>query len=338
MDKLLTILVPTYHAESFLRKGLDSLLVEEDCLHRMQVIVVIDGSPDASAEIARAYAARYPDTFEVLEKENGGHGSAINEGMKLARGRYLKVLDADDWFDTKALPEYLAFLERVDADAVISDYRTYDISDGAEVHYHAGIAGQTEQGTPVKLDAVMEHWSETEWGMTFHGIAYRVDFLRKHGYTYAEKVFYEDLEFATIPMCRAQSICFSGIELYVYRIGDVNQSVSTENQIRRLSHLETVISKTLEQSAHRSEMAPGGERYFLKKTSMMITGYCQIAMLKNPDRRAGRKQAGQLLKKISCINPEIYGMVQKKYLCFYGMSLCGLSNRTYERIRDIRKG
>ena len=75
--KVLTVLVPTYNVEKYLRRCLDSLLLPE-VLEEIEVLVVNDGSKDGSADIARAYEKKYPQTVVFVDKENGGHGSTIN--------------------------------------------------------------------------------------------------------------------------------------------------------------------------------------------------------------------------------------------------------------------
>ena len=98
VEKILTITVPSYNVEKFLENTLDSF-VDERVLDAIEVLVVDDGSKDRTAEIGKGYEAKYPGTFRVISKENGGHGSTINRGIKEARGKYFKVVDGDDWVD-----------------------------------------------------------------------------------------------------------------------------------------------------------------------------------------------------------------------------------------------
>ena len=93
--KILSIIIPTYNAAKFLDKGLSSFIIDDNSLLNMlDIIVVNDGSTDNSVEIAQKYVNKYPDVYRILNKENGGHGSAINEGVKIIKGSYFKVVDA----------------------------------------------------------------------------------------------------------------------------------------------------------------------------------------------------------------------------------------------------
>lgn len=98
MDKVLTVIVPVYNMEKYIRQCLESLVIGE-VLDRIEVLVVLEGSKDGSAEIAYEFVEQYPDTFRIIYKANGGHGSAINTGLMMASGEYVKILDSDDWVE-----------------------------------------------------------------------------------------------------------------------------------------------------------------------------------------------------------------------------------------------
>ena len=95
--------------EKYLDKCLTSLIVSDDKMPLLEVLVINDGSKDRSSEIAHSYEQKYPQTFRVIDKENGNYGSCINRGLKEATGKYVKVLDADDWFDTNNLSNVMFF-------------------------------------------------------------------------------------------------------------------------------------------------------------------------------------------------------------------------------------
>ncbi len=86
MEKLLSVIVPTYNVEKYLSQCLDSLC-KRDTKGKMEVLLINDGSTDNSADIARGYTERYPGVFRLINKENGGHGSAINRGILEAAGK-----------------------------------------------------------------------------------------------------------------------------------------------------------------------------------------------------------------------------------------------------------
>ena len=108
MHKVLSIVIPVYKVEKFIRQCLDSVIVSPEEMEQIEVIVVNDGTPDNSSVIAHEYAEKYPNSIKVIDKENGGHGSAWNVGLKLATGKYLRFLDSDDWLSN--LSEFISIL------------------------------------------------------------------------------------------------------------------------------------------------------------------------------------------------------------------------------------
>lgn len=93
------------------------------------------------------YIAKYPASKSLINKVNGGHGSGINVGSEKAVGKYLKVLDADDWFLTENIPEFIKALENTDADVVLTPHHTINISNGevkAGVAFRRSLAEYTQ--------------------------------------------------------------------------------------------------------------------------------------------------------------------------------------------------
>ena len=131
-SKLLSIIIPVYKVEAYINKCLDSLLVSPEWMEKLEVVIANDGTPENSAEMSREYVKRYPGTFRQIDKENGGHGSAWNVGLKEATGKYLRFLDSDDWFTN--LDRLMSDLQESDADVVFNPFIkefAYDNTAGA---------------------------------------------------------------------------------------------------------------------------------------------------------------------------------------------------------------
>lgn len=87
MKKYMTITVPCYNSENYMRRCVDSLL---EGGRDVEIILVDDGSTDGTGRIADEYEIAFPDIVRVVHKKNGGHGSGVNKGLELARGVILK--------------------------------------------------------------------------------------------------------------------------------------------------------------------------------------------------------------------------------------------------------
>lgn len=116
--KLLSIAIPCYNSEAYMRKCIESLLTGgED----VEIIIVNDGSKDGTAGIAEEYAQKYPTIVKAVHQENGGHGAAVNTGIRNAEGLYFKVVDSDDWVKKEAYLQVLDTLRELAGGACALD-------------------------------------------------------------------------------------------------------------------------------------------------------------------------------------------------------------------------
>lgn len=124
--ELVSIIVPVYNVENYLRMCLDS--IEHQTYSNIEVLLINDGSPDSSGEICQEYVAR-DSRFRYFEKENGGASDARNYGIERSNGKYLTFVDSDDWLSLTYVEDLYQAAIRNDSDTVISHYTIYNESD-----------------------------------------------------------------------------------------------------------------------------------------------------------------------------------------------------------------
>ena len=108
--KLLTIAIPCYNSAAYMERCIESLLPGGE---EVEILIVDDGSQkDNTAEIADQYEKNYPGICRAIHQENGGHGEAVNTGLRNAQGIFFKVVDSDDWVNGEAYREVLNTLRR----------------------------------------------------------------------------------------------------------------------------------------------------------------------------------------------------------------------------------
>ena len=331
--KVLSFIVPSYNSERFLDKVIASF-VSSDVMEKLDVIIVNDGSKDATAEIAEKYCRMYPGVVRLINQENKGHGGALNTGCAAAVGKFLKVIDADDWVETQNLPAFLAALESCDSDVVLTHHYTLDQTTG-EVKKWMSYPG--EFGRNYTFGEIMEQWKNFDRSLTFHGITYHTEFYHRWGIALSEHVFYEDHEFATFPCCMAERIMPLDLFIYDYRIGDVTQSVSNENQLKRIGHTETVLRRLVSEY-HKLplEENAAGRKYVCMKAQGLLMSYLTTSMLVNPDRKAGRKQGSAMMAFFRENLPGAWTLARKQYEAFRIMNICGISKKTFEAVLHSR--
>lgn len=217
MNKTLTIIIPTYNMEKYLQKCLDSLLISDENMEYLEVLVVNDGSKDSSSQIAHEYEEKYPQTFRVIDKENGNYGSCINRGLKEATGKYVKVLDADDSYVASALDEFVNYLKNQDVDLVFNDLVIVDEHDTITESYTFSLPTDrifTLQDIPKEM--VKWFWH--------HGITYKTNILRSIGYCQTEGISYTDDEWIFMPMVKVNCVAYFPHVLYNYLMGREGQT------------------------------------------------------------------------------------------------------------------
>jgi glycosyltransferase involved in cell wall biosynthesis len=213
---ILTVLVPVYNTEAYLDKCLGSLVVSNDLINLLEVLVVIDGSMDHSIEIARRYETNYPNTFRVIDKENGGHGSCCNVGVYEAKGKYIHFLDSDDWFDDN-FSSYLLRLKDENSEVVFTkriDERVFEKK--TILHEFSGIEYEKSY--------TLESLRNVEFAFSIHEVSYSVDLFRKYNVRFREKASYDDAILAVAGFLGVETIAFYNLTLYHYLIGRPGQS------------------------------------------------------------------------------------------------------------------
>lgn len=223
-SKLLTIVIPVYKVEKYIRQCLDSIILPEDEMEQLEVIVVNDGTPDNSAVIAHEYAEKYPKSIKVIDKENGGHGSAWNVGLKLATGKYTRFLDSDDWLSN--LSTFISQLNNIDADMVFTHLN----------HFYE----QTNSTTILRINEFDYNYiydSSTfpfkklgykPYIFNFWYCTYKTVMLQKEQPLFVEKVFYDDAILFLAPYLIGHSMYFLDLPLYNYRLGRPGQTVNPD--------------------------------------------------------------------------------------------------------------
>ena len=217
--KVLSISIAAYNVEAFLNNCLESFIDDGNPLmDKLEVIIVSDGSKDNTVSIAKEYERKYPDTFVLVDKVNGGYGSTINTSIKIASGKYYKLVDGDDWVNTEDLYKLIAFLEKTDADMVLSRYCFVNDVDGSKKM-------PTRQ---LEFDGVQHSFEEmgSEDAFEMHYLTFKTSILRDNQISITEKCFYTDVEYMLKPIPFVNTYAAVDLCVYMYRIGREGQSVS----------------------------------------------------------------------------------------------------------------
>lgn len=229
--KLLSIAVPSYNSEAYLETCLKSLLSAGG--DAVEILIVNDGSRDRTRDIADQYAREYPGKVVAIHQENGGHGEAVNAGLRQASGLYFKVVDSDDWLDTPAFQRVLDLLESLATDPV-------DVVVTNFVYEKVGVRRKRVMDYRSVLPVERRFtWAETRpfrpgQYLMMHSLLYRTEVLRASGLVLPKHTFYCDNLFVYIPLEFVRTLYYADVDWYRYFIGRVDQSVNEAVMIKRI--------------------------------------------------------------------------------------------------------
>lgn len=229
--KLLTFAIPCYNSQDYMEKCIDSILVGgED----VEILIIDDGSKDRTAEIADAYARKYPTIVKAIHQENGGHGEAVNAGIRNASGLYFKVVDSDDWVDEFAYMQILDKLRELvgsenNLDMLLANY-VYE-KEGSK---HKKVMRQ--MGFPkneIFTWSDIHHFYKGHY-ILMHSVIYRTQLLRKCGLELPKHTFYVDNIYVYKPLPFVKTMYYMDVDFYRYYIGREDQSVNEKVMISRI--------------------------------------------------------------------------------------------------------
>ena len=255
MNKLLTVIIPTYNMEAYLGRCLSSLMTDEAHLEQLEVLVINDGSTDHSSAIAHRHAGGCPGTFRVIDKENGNYGSCINRGLSEATGLYVKILDAEDYFDTAHIGAFMDLLETGGADLILSAKK--DLIGDKEMTQRFGLP----TGHPFSPDDIPDNVTAT---LFMHAMTYRKELLTAMGYRQTEHISYTDLEWAYYPMKNVRTVRYFDETVYCYNTSRTGQTISPASHCRNM-WMETGIIRRMMETAAGQPAESAAERYMQRR-------------------------------------------------------------------------
>lgn len=312
--KILTVVIPTYNVEKYLERCLDSLTYDESILDDLEILVVNDGSKDNSLSIAKKYEKMYSNCIKVIDKENGGHGSTINAGLKVATGKYFRVVDSDDWVNIDDFPMFVKELKKLNADLVITDYRRELIYSGESILFP-----YTDK---IEFDKLynIEEFDLSSMGNEYFTMAtstYKTEKLRTAKLVLDEHTFYVDMEYNLLAFPQIETFIRLNYDIYRYYIGRPDQSVNINSMIKNRAHHEKVLKRLIE--FYSNTKLSNNKKQYVEKVLILLSRthyiiYCKSTL---PSRKILNeiREFDNYMKEKS---PKLYNATNKyKFIRFH---------------------
>ena len=308
--KILSVGIPCYNSMAYMDKAIDSALA---CSEDVEVIIVNDGSKDETDRIGKEYAQKYPDSVKYVAQENGGHGEAVNTGLKNASGLYYKVLDSDDWFDTDALKKVVAKLKELvnsgtELDMMVVNYVYEKPSENKSV--------------PIKYTNVLPKdriftWDEAghfqpQQNILMHSVIYRTEMLRNSGIKLPKHTFYVDNLFVYHPLPYVKTLYYMDVNLYRYFIGRTDQSVNEKVMISRIDQ-QLRVNRLMAECCDVTKLSSEKLKAYMVHYITMISAVSTILALKSGTEENIQKKL-ELWRYLKTEHPALYKEIKKTFI------------------------
>lgn len=264
-NELISIIVPIYNKEDYLRQCLDSIINQS--YTNFEVLLVNDGSTDSSGIICQEYSER-DSRFRYIEKKNGGVSSARNLGLELSEGAYITFIDSDDWIEFNYLEVLYNALRENNTDVAISSYKSYYLDGNFYLRVYSNQEEEFLRIGKRNRDVFLEEFPKLgKLNHDFHCIASKL-FKREllESQKFDESINYgEDLYFFFNLYLKIQSIIYVKEATYIYRQHGTN---ITLNFTESLALQEIQIHEQILKSAENQGIA---SFYYLEKLKYIVS-------------------------------------------------------------------
>ena len=293
--KYISFAIPCYNSAEYMEHAIQSILPAGEAV---EIIVVNDGSKDETAEIAARYEKEYPTIVKAVNKENGGHGDAVNVGLDHATGLYYKVVDSDDWVDEEALFKILdvvkSFVEqKKEVDMVISNYVYEKVGmEHKKVIHYRNVLPQNE----------IFRWDDIgrfhlDQYILMHSVLYRTELLKLCQLRLPKHTFYVDNIYVYYPLPHVRTLYYIDVDFYRYYIGREDQSVNEKVMISRIDQQLFVTRSMIDMYQLKKIKSKKLRKYMLNYLAIMMTVSSILCIRsKNPENLRKKRELWQYLK------------------------------------------
>lgn len=224
MDYKISVIIPVYNVEKYLAQCIESII--NQTLKDIEIICINDGSTDLSKDILLKYK-KQDERIIIIDKANGGYGSACNTGLRLARGKYISIIESDDFIDKNMFEDLYNIAIKYKTDIVKSAYYEYKDNTNTASKINWSKDYKMPQGVFKICDCTqLIYFHPSIWSCI-----YKKSFLDKNKIRFIEAkgAGWVDNPFQIQTLCLAKKIFYTDKAYYYYRLTNPNSSSNIVN-------------------------------------------------------------------------------------------------------------
>lgn len=259
---LVSIIVPIYKVEPYLRRCVDSIVCQT--YTNLEIILVDDGSPDTCPQICDEYANK-DKRIVVIHKKNGGLSDARNAGLNSCKGEYISFIDSDDYVDYDFIESLIEPIKKNSYDFVIADHLSSNEKKGS-MHLSCK-EGPIQDNLKIIRTYCSQQYPPSAWAKL-----YKFSFLKNNQFHFQKGLLFEDQLWSCILACSAERIFVIRKQIYHYtiRMDSIMQS-SNIDFFKRLSAWCFILDKEQEAlSAYKIKLKKTHSLFFINKITEVL--------------------------------------------------------------------
>ena len=325
---VLTIAVPTFNMDWCLNKNL-ATYCDPRLSGKVEVLCLNNASEDRSKEIILSFAEREPAIFRLVDRDSRGYGSSINDAIRLARGRYFRIVDADDWVDTEELIRLVEKLESCSCDVVLTDYTSVNMQDGTCTPVCAGTYD-------VPYDEVLSSLCmPTKTLPSIHATTYRTELLRENGFRMQDGIFFVDEEYVILPYLHVKTVLYEPFNVYRYQVANPEQSTSPKNRGKYYWHREKILKRLIQEYKEAQLKGYSEDRlnYSFERIRRGIGDHFTTLLIYIENKKDGRNLAKQWKKYVRTEASVFWPFVHRKSRILMLFNRFKISQSQYIKIK-----
>ena len=317
-DILITFAVPCYNVAGYIDHCVETILDGTQGYHdRIEIILVDDGSTkDDTPERIDSWQREYPQIITALHQPNGGHGEAVNTGLKHATGYYFKVVDADDWLDKQATEKVMkclaGFVDKVEAqplDLLITNYVYEKVYEGKRI--------------PIRYKRVLPEGRVFDWScagsfkayqyILMHSVTYRTAVLREAQLELPNHTFYVDNIIVYVPLPTVKTLYYLDVDFYRYFIGREGQSVNEKIMASRIDQQLRITRIMIDAFVLDVDVEDLPLRAYMTNYLTMMMVICSVFLLLS-GREDADEQRDAIWAYLNEHNPGVYRRIRYGFM------------------------